>query len=170
MKRLDLSLLSRRYRVKDAAEVDFGELYRLYCSEEHYFRYFQLPMNEDQLRRDMTLLPDGCTAEQKYFLAYEDGGGIVALLDLLDGYPTDRICYIGLFMVDADRSGKGVGTAIITELCDALSAMGYEALRLAYGKAYSQAVHFWTKNGFIPLREAVLEEYGELIVAERALN
>ena len=169
MRMIEPASLSRRYRVADAAQADFGEVYRLFCSEKHYFEYFSLPMSEEQLRRDMTLLPDGCTEDQKYFLAYYDGGTMIALLDLIDGYPTDRTCYIGLFMVDADHARRGIGTAIITELCAALDALGYEALRLAYGKDYRQAVHFWTKNGFIPQREAELEEYGALIVAERAL-
>ena len=161
--------LSDSYRVIRAEACDFEALYALYRSNASYFQYFGIDPAREELRRDMTMLPEGCEREQKHFFMYRDGGEPLALLDLIEGYPDEHTCYIGLFMVHAKRSDQGAGTRIITELCAALKALGFDELRLAYGKRYLHAAHFWTKNGFVPLREAKLEKYGELIVARRDL-
>ena len=169
MSRIVPEKLSRVYRVIQAKPTDASGLLELYQSNRSYFEYFAIDSSEERLIEDMTILPDGCNEEHKHFLAYYDGGEPVAILDLIEGYPSERICYIGLFMVRAELHGQGIGSGIITELCDNLKSLDFEAVRLAYGRDYSQGLHFWTKNGFVPLREAVHDEYGELIVAQREL-
>ena len=168
MTRIVPEMLSARFRVCDAAHADADEIYALYRSDREYFEYFSLDPTRERLTEDMTMLPEGCAAEQKHFLVYYDDG-MVALLDLIEGYPDERTCYIGLFMVDSARSRRGIGSGIISELCEALSDAGFDAIRLAYGKRYAPGVRFWSKNGFVPLKEAELPDYGELIVAERKL-
>lgn len=170
MKRIDPGMLSTEYRVVNAAEVDAEALLALYTSNRHFFEYFSLESSREQLAEDMTILPEGCDKNQKHFLVYLSGGTPVALLDLIEGYPDDLTCYIGLFMVGAEYAGRGIGTAIISGLCGALKKLGFKSIRLAYGKDYPQAKHFWTKNGFVPVKEAALEKYGELIVAQRELD
>lgn len=162
--------LSDRYRVVDANNIGFEELYALYRSNKSYFDHFSLPPSRERLVRDMTMLPDGCSKEQKHFLAFFDGDRLTAIMDLISGYPDEQTCYIGLFMVAAELHGRGIGTEIITGLCDALGKTGCKALRLAYGKDYPAAGGFWTKNAFVPIKEVVLEEYGEVIAAQRAIG
>lgn len=171
MTRIDPARLSSLYRAEEAAPSRFRELYGLYASNPGYFEYFDIEPSEERLYRDMTMRPDGCIEEQKHFIAYLDRetGRPAALLDLIEGYPEEDICYIGLFMVDAALSGRGTGTAIITELCAELKSLGFAEIRLAYGREYMPGKAFWTKNGFVPFREAELEEYGKLFVARREL-
>lgn len=162
--------LSESFRAVDAKEVDFDDLYALYSSNKGYSDYFSLALSKERLVEDMTMLPGGCSKEQKHFLAYYDGERLIAIIDIISGYPDEKTCYIGLFMVSGDMNGQGIGTRIISELCKALEKEGFEALRLAYGKRYQSAKGFWTKNMFKPIKEAVHDEYGELIVAERKLR
>ena len=169
MKHIAIDGPSEKYTVAEASNENFEELFELYRSNREYFEYFSLEPAKERLYRDMTMLPDGCSAAQKHFLTFRRGGRPIALLDLIESYPDDDTCYIGLFMVRAELSGRGIGTDIIGELCDSLKKAGFKALRLAYGKRYEKAAGFWTKNGFVPVREAELEEYGELIVAEKSL-
>ena len=168
MTRIDPGSLSGEYRVTQAEPSDADSLFGLYSSNSQYFEHFSIEPTKERLTEDMTMLPDGCDREQKHFLVYHYGDSPAAILDLIEDYPSEGTCYIGLFMVRADLTGRGIGTAIISELCVTLSALGFKAIRLAYGKNYARAEHFWTKNGFVPEREAFLEEYGELIVAQRA--
>lgn len=170
MKRITARQLSDTYRVIEADQADFEALFALYRSNQSYFDYFSLPLTREHLRKDMTILPDGCHREQKRFLVYCDQKRPVAILDLIEGYPDDKTCYIGLFMTATELHGRGVGSEIITALCGALNDCGYDAVRLAYGKRHLPAVRFWTKNGFVPMREANHEEYGELIVAQRNMK
>ena len=52
-------------------------------------------------------------------------------------------------MTDVSVQGKGVGTGIITELCEKLSQWGYLYVKLGWVKGNPQAEHFWKKNGFV---------------------
>ncbi len=170
MKQIIYELLSEKYSVYDAKKISFDEIYSLYSSNRAYFEYFGLELSEELLKRDMTILPDGCSDQQKHFLAYYEEERLTAIIDIITGYPDDQTCYIGLFMVEETLHGRGKGTEIISGLRRYLGGIGYKALRLAYGKHYTSAKRFWTKNGFIPVREAVIEEYGEVFVAERKLD
>ena len=169
MEHISAAALSVVYRAVEVGPPDAEGLYELYRSNEYYHSYFSLDGSIDELIRDMTMLPDGCTADQKRFIAYYDGDSPVALLDLIEGYPDERTCYIGLFMVREGLHGRGIGSRLVGELCTALADCGYGKVRLAYGRDYAKAVSFWNKNGFVPVKEAVHEVYGELIVAEREL-
>ena len=169
MTRIIPDKLSHSFRVVRMEPDSAGELTELYSSNSYYFEYFSIEPTEERLREDMTILPDDCGSEQKFFLAYYDGDRPVAILDLIEGYPSADVCYIGLFMVSAELTGRGLGARVITELCEALKSMGFCWVRLAYGKYYERAARFWTKNGFVPMREAVHEVYGDLIVAQREL-
>ena len=80
------------------------------------------------------------------------------------GYPEEDTAYIGFFMVDANLQKKGLGSEIIGELCNGLSAMHMNRLKLAWAKGNPQAEHFWKKNGF---RETGTEsDMGEYIAVQ----
>ena len=84
-------------------------------------------------------------------------------MDLIRDYPDPGTAYIGLFMVDTDFQGRGVGSGIIEECAGALKKMEYKKLRLAVDRGNPQSSHFWRKNGF-----AVTHE-GTYISMERVL-
>lgn len=171
MKRINITELSSVYRVRFLSENDIEEILRLSLSNPQYYRYHSVDLSREQIAEDMTILPEGKTDRDKYYVGYYDEHKkLIAVLDLIDGYPAADAAYIGLFMVDAAASGKGVGTAVIGELCDRLSRIGFGSVRLAYGKQNPQSSHFWQKNGFVPVKEADHEKYGHLIVAERSLT
>ena len=120
---------------------------------------------------DLTLLPSDKTGDDKYFVGFFDKSRrMIAVLDLIDGYPIEDTAYIGFFMVDAKESGKGIGSNLINEICENLLVLGFNSVRLSYGKSNPQASHFWQKNHFTALKEANHDKYGSLIVAKRILK
>ena len=92
--RITPEMLSDVYHVADAGDCDFDALYALYRSNTCYFEYFSFEPARDELEKDMTMLPDGCTREQKHFVAYCDGDRPIAILDLIEGYPDEYTCLI----------------------------------------------------------------------------
>ena len=164
---LCVSRLSDRYQVRPLTKADLPQLERLCRSNPQYYASIGAEVSRQHLLRDLTLTPPGLSPERKHFLGFFDGE-LIAVLDLLEDYPAPEVGYVGLFMVRADRSGRGVGTAIIGELCVRLAARGLRALRLAYKSDNPQAARFWRKNGFTPLYRAD-HEFGEMTVAERVL-
>ena len=170
MRRIDATRLSYKYRVRLLTEDDMSEIYELCRSNPQYYRSHSLKLSRELVAEDMTILPPDKTAEDKYFLGwFDDDRTLAAVIDLIDGYASGDIAYIGFFMVAAERSGRGEGTEIMTELCGKLAQTGFSSVRLAYGKHNPQAEHFWKKNGFEAIKETDHEKYGSVIVAERKL-
>lgn len=64
----------------------------------------------------MKATPPGIVLSDKYFFGFFEREELVAVMDLVDGYPDQRTSYIGFFMMNPDYQGKHVGTAIIMRL------------------------------------------------------
>ena len=162
--------LSRCFRVRRLTEADLKPVYDLCATNPQYYACCGVPLTMESLRADLTLLPPGCVPAQKHFLGYWDEAGLAAILDLVADFPVPGTAYIGLFMVDARRAGRGLGTALIGELRAALQGSGCDTLRLAYGKNNPQSARFWTRNGFLPAAEKLHPDFGPMVIAERGLG
>ena len=82
-----------------------------------------------------------------------EGDVLVAMMDLILGYPSDEISFIGLFMTNVQYQNKGVGSQVIREVCDELKQLGYQKVRLGVDKGNPQSHAFWKKNGFSQIAE-----------------
>ena len=126
------------------------------------FEHFPPLPSLEGLATDLVECPPGKELSDKYFLGFWDKERLVAILDLIDGYPTAEIAYIGLFMVDSRLAGQGLGSKIIAELLSQLATY-FKKMRLGYVESNSQSSHFWSKVGFCPTGE-VKELAGKNIV------
>ncbi len=59
--------------------------------------------------------PDGLPEESKTVLGLWDGGQLVAVVDLLRGYPNGHTAFIGLLAVHGQHRGRGAGAAAYRE-------------------------------------------------------
>lgn len=165
---MDISKLSRRYAVRALDEADAEDVLRFCEKNTVYYQYCGGRPSLEQVKRDMTLLPEGVAPEQKHYMGFFDGDALAAVMDCVEAYPDDESAYIGFFMVNSAMQGRGTGTGIITEAMDYLKSMGVSRIRLAIAKDNPQATHFWFKNGFEVVREADMDGWTAL-VADRHL-
>lgn len=117
----------------------------------------------------MLALPPGVSIQYKYYVGYFSGDRLIAVLDLIDGYPEKDVVFIGFFMCDISIQKCGIGTNIITELFDYVKNQGYKSVQLAWVKGNPQAEHFWLKNGFTVVKETSSTAADYVILAERKL-
>ena len=115
---------------------------------------------------DLEITPPGIRKKDKYYVGYFVGEELVAVMDLIDGFPNAETAYIGFFMLDINYQGKGLGTKIITELFAYLKEVGFHYVRLGYEKDNPQSSHFWKKQGFSSVKE-VLQDGGIIVVADK---
>ncbi|HFI0253768.1 TPA: GNAT family N-acetyltransferase [Streptococcus suis] len=166
---MKISPFSNHYQVRKLTEADLEQVLALYQTNPLYFEHFPPLPSLESLANDLVDCPPGKELSDKYFLGFWDKERLVAILDLIDGYPTEDTCYIGLFMVDAHFSGQGLGTSIIAELLPQL-ATRFKKVRLGYVESNPQSSHFWSKVGFCPTGE-VKELAGKtIVIAEFALD
>lgn len=168
MKNIQIEKLSDSYTIRRLTDVDVPMLYAWMLRNDQYFRYCGGSTTPERVRQDLPLCPPGTTPAQKHYVGFFDAGTLVAVMDLIDGYPDADTAFIGFFMMNRELQGQGTGTAIVRDVLAALRALGYTAVRLGIDKENPQSNHFWRKNGFTVLREAA-QERGIVLLAERCL-
>ncbi len=168
---VDPALLSGRYAVRRLTEADLPELLALCQGNPLYYEHCPPAPSAESLLGDLAALPPRRTLNDKYYLGFfEKGrpmtaptdmegrpmtaptdaeGRLIAVLDMIPGYPKPEIAFWGFFMLRAGLQGQGRGTALVSELCAALAGLGYRAVRLGWVQSNLRAAHFWKKNGFV---------------------
>ena len=104
---MDIQLLSTTYEVRELGEQDIPTIFELYRGNPLYFHHCPPPASPEGVREDMTILPEGKTSDDKYYIGFWKEKELVAVMDLVLGYPDEKTAYIGLFMVNAEYQGKG---------------------------------------------------------------
>ena len=168
MKNIQIEKLSNSYTIRRLTDADVPMLYAWMLRNDQYFQYCGGGTTPERVRQDLTLCPPGTTPAQKHYVGFFNADTLVAVMDLIDGYPDADTAFIGFFMMNKDLQGQETGTAIVRDVLAALRALGYTAVRLGIDKENPQSNHFWRKNGFAVLREAA-QERGIVLLAERRL-
>jgi len=166
---MDVSRLSQKYTVRCLAQSDVPLIYTLCRKNELYYKYCPPFVTHESIIHDMKALPPGKTLQDKYYVGFFEGDELIAVLDLIAGYPNDSMAFIGFFMMSSERSMKGVGSEIISELCKSLKHMGYCGIRLGWVAGNPQSEHFWHKNGFKETGVTYATDGYTVVVAEREL-
>ena len=161
---LDASGLSRRYDARALTEADVERIFGLCRTQTLFYRYHPPFVTRESILEDLRAMPPGKTVADKLFAGFFDGTALAAILDLIWDYPVCGTAWIGLFMLDAARQGRGEGTALLGEILQALQERGVLRVRLGVDRGNPQSLAFWTKNGFSQV------DTGRYLVLERALG
>lgn len=165
---LDIPLLSKEYSIRRLNDSDADDILSFCQKNTLYYQYCGAEISKEQVLNDLHITPPGVNIADKYFVGFFNDAEMVAVLDLIDGYPESDLAYIGFFMMNATLQGKQIGSAIIQDVCAYLKQIGKTAIRLGIAKDNPQANHFWKKNGFLVIKEVDLEGWTAL-VAEKKL-
>ena len=168
MKHIDLKQLSSDYHVRKLTTDDVDMIHTFCAGNTQYYEYCGKECSVELIENDLVALPPGISIEQKYYVGFFEGSKLVAIMDLIDGYPNAQTAYIGFFMMNHELQGQGIGTKIISEVFHYLHQLGFTHCRLGIDRDNPQSNHFWKKNGFQVIREVILEE-DVVLVAEKQL-
>jgi RimJ/RimL family protein N-acetyltransferase len=151
---MDIDLLSNTFDVRRLGEEDIDMIYDLSCKNEIFYQYHPPFVTRESIREDMSALPPDKEHKDKYYVGYFENKTLVSVMDLILDYPEKKIAFVGLFMMNSEYQGKGIGSKIIEECCKYLKTLGFEKIRLGVDKGNPQSNAFWKKNGFITVSEA----------------
>lgn len=167
--RFKAETLSSHYEVRQLTEKDIPDIYALCKGNPTYYEHMKMQPTHENLKGVLTELPPNMTMEDKLFAGFYENGHLVAILDLIAGYPDSDTAFIGWFMMNKARQGVGVGSSIVTEIMDRLKREGFSCVRLAYVKGNPESEGFWKKNGFVPAgAESRMDDY-TAVVMKKAL-
>jgi RimJ/RimL family protein N-acetyltransferase len=150
---MDIDLLSNTFDVRRLGEEDIDLIYDLSCKNEIFYQYHPPFVTRESIRADMRALPPNKEYQDKYYVGYFANKTLVSVMDLILDYPENKIAFVGLFMMNLEYQGKGIGSKIIVECCKYLKTLGFDKIRLGVDKGNPQSNAFWKKNGFITVSE-----------------
>lgn len=145
---MDITKLSNIFAVRLLTEADIDIIYSLAVGNPLYYQHCPPFVPKESIAADQRALPPGMTYEDKYYIGFFRHAKLVAVMDLITGYPDSATAFIGFFMMDRTEQGNGIGSSIIAECCAYLGLLGYSDIRLGYAKGNPQSEAFWKKNGF----------------------
>lgn len=140
--------LSRKYAVQILTDTDVAAIYALCKENPLYYQYCPPFVTEDSIRADMKALPPHKTMEDKYYLGFYEENRLIAVMDLILGFPKEKTAFVGFFMMNKQFQGRGIGTSLMTDVFECLKECGFSYVRLCFAKGNPQSEHFWMKNGF----------------------
>lgn len=140
--------LSQKYSVRRLEKVDLNSILHLMSREPVFYRYHPPSPTEESILEDMAALPPGKTYTDKFYIGFWEQDSLIAVMDLILGYPGKHIGFIGFFMVDIAVQGHGVGSRIIQEVLEQLTLLGFREVQLGIDRGNPQSEHFWSRNGF----------------------
>ena len=167
--RLDIKCFSKDYTVRKMTEEDAKLIYNMTSKNLQYYEYCGRMNTLEDIYNDLKITPPGVDAKDKYYVGFFQEDELIAVMDLIDGFPDEATAYIGFFMMNIKYQGKGLGTKLITELFDYLRNRGFERVRLGFDKDNPQSSHFWIKQKFCMVKE-VPQDDGIIVVADRNLK
>ena len=135
---IDISKISRTYNIRRMGDKDADAILNLCLGNTQYYKYCQAEPSMEQILNDLHVTPPGKEMSDKYYLGFYQGNTLVAVMDLIDGYPEPEIAFIGFFMMNKDLQGQGIGTGIIRETAEYLSSIGKTSIRLGIDKVISE--------------------------------
>ncbi|TCN39308.1 acetyltransferase (GNAT) family protein [Kribbella orskensis] len=150
-------------RLREITPEEVAELQELIESDPGYTeRITGYPPGPADAQSLLMMRPEGLPEDAKVVLGAWEGDQLVAVIDLLNGYPDDRTAYIGLLEVHKNHQGRGVGAAAYRLLEEYLGSDWWR-LRLAVVDTNAeQAAGFWSRQGFEPTGEAKPYTYDKL--------
>lgn len=160
---------SNDYQAKALHESDIDIIFSLCNSNPLFYRYHPPFVTKESILEDMKALPPNKAFDDKFYFGFFRNEKLVAIMDLILGYPNEQTAFIGLFMVDAEYQGQGVGSRIIEYCVGIMKQAGFNFIRLGIDKGNPQSERFWSKNKFVKTGEVKEQEHTTIILMERTI-
>lgn len=160
---------SNDYTARALCKNDIDNIFLLCSSNTLFYQYHPPFVTRESILKDMNALPPNKTFDDKLYFGFFHSNKLVAIMDLILDYPNERTAFIGLFMVDAEYQGQGVGSRIIEHCVNVIKQAGFDFIRLGIDKGNPQSERFWSKNKFTETGEVREQEKTAIILMERAI-
>ena len=156
------------YHFRKLNETDADSILAICRENPQFYKYSEARPTREQVLNDLRITPPGKELKDKHFIGFYQEETLIAVMDLIDGYPESDVAYIGFFMMKKEFQGREIGSTIIRGTAAYLKKTGKTAIRLAINKGNPQSTHFWKKNGFSVIKEVDRNGWA-VLVAEKML-
>ena len=157
------------YDLKVLNEDDLKDIYDLCKKNREYYKCIRINPTLDNVKEILNDIPPKSSKDKKNCIGLYLKNKLVAILYLIEDYPNNDSCFIGLLIIDVDYQGKGRGKDITTSLIKTVKENGYKRIELGVIEDNVSAIKFWNKMGFIPTGTIYNHEKYNVIMMEKVL-
>ena len=119
----------------------------------------------------LAALPPDKSHVDKFVFGFYDVSGPIGCADVIRGYPTAEVAFIGLLAFAEPEQGKSHGVRALRQIEELAKSWGCTALRISVIETNPRALGFWRREGFTELyRKPAPHFTGQAIVMERAIG
>ena len=98
---MDIRLLSKSFFVRRLGLDDVDIIYDISCKNEIFYEYHPPFVTKQSITEDMEALPPNKSYDDKYYIGFFENNTLVANMDLILDYPTEKIAFIGVTTPEA---------------------------------------------------------------------
>jgi len=122
----------------------------------------------DESLSELKEVPEGHSLDDKFNFLIEYSGEPVGCLDILKGYPSKEIAFIGLLLFAESHQGRNLGQQVLKYVIKLAENWACSRLRIAVVDTNERALAFWKREGFTELSRKHSNKYiGNIVVLER---
>ena len=89
-------------------------MYSLCKENKKYYNYLHENVSLDGGKSILEDVPPNINIENKYVLGFYEKDKMIAILDLIEGYPNNETAFIGLLILDVGYQGKGIARSRVS--------------------------------------------------------
>ncbi len=145
---LNVEAFSTEYAVRTIREEDTADVYKFCKSNILFYESLRNSHASENLTEFMTKLPENKKEKGRHCVGFYDENKLIAVMELILGYPENSDALIGWFMVDGSLQCQGIGSRIFADVRAALKGYGFEHISLKCVQENAQAMTFWQEQGF----------------------
>ena len=138
-------------------------VHRLLGSSLHYSMVISgSPPSAEDAAAVFSSCPPTVSRRDKHVYAISTGEEIIGIADVLNGYPSPGVAFIGLLLISGSFQRRGFGRSSLERIIELAIAWGCTRLRLAVVEANGHAAGFWLRSGFTDTGTRVPYENGSV--------
>ena len=96
---IDITKLNSDYDIRKLDDSDSDSIVELCKGNMQFYKYCELKPTKEQIIHDLHITPPGKELSDKYYVGFYQKDILIAVMDLIDGYPKQDIAFIGFFMI-----------------------------------------------------------------------
>jgi ribosomal protein S18 acetylase RimI-like enzyme len=143
------------YSFKVLGPNDEAQLRELLESDSDYFKIANdEPPRPGEAKSLLSDLPEAKGQHDKFVYAvFDHSGTLVAVFDLVRGYPDDKTWFLGFLFVVPNKRNMGLGSHLLEAICTHVKQGGGAAIRLGVVRENFRARALYGRTGFLFLYE-----------------
>lgn len=158
-----------KYKCIFLKEENVNDMYKLCELNKPYYNCFDEMPTIDGVKTILNEVPPGSSLNDKYVIGFYENEKLIAILDLVKGYPSSEYVFIGLLIIDVNYQGKGVGKYIMDSLFKMLKDLNFKKCQLGCLDNNESAKKFWIMNGFEVNGTVYNHEKYNVVMMERSV-